>query len=100
VGLTLAQCGWSVRVHERGSRLGDLGTSIWENGHKALEAVGALVEVMSCGTSIVRTELIDHHLRPVRLEQYNDTDNRALVVPTDIKVLPALRPDRPRNAGR
>jgi 2-polyprenyl-6-methoxyphenol hydroxylase-like FAD-dependent oxidoreductase len=38
----LAQCGWSGRVHERASQLRDLGvgTSIWENGHKALETVG------------------------------------------------------------
>ena len=65
-GLTLAsalaQRGWSVRVHERAPQLRDIGvgTSIWENGHKALDAVGALDEVMSYGTRIVRAELIDH----------------------------------------
>lgn len=85
-GLTLAaalaQRGWSVRVHERAPQLRDLGvgTSIWENGHKALDAVGALDEVMSYGTRIVRAELIDHNMRVVRLQEYNDTDNRALVV--------------------
>ena len=85
-GLTLAsalaQRGWSVRVHERAPQLRDIGvgTSIWENGHKALDAVGALDEVMSYGTRIVRAELIDHRLRVVRLQHYNDTDNRALVV--------------------
>jgi 2-polyprenyl-6-methoxyphenol hydroxylase-like FAD-dependent oxidoreductase len=85
-GLTLAaalaQRGWSVRVHERAPHLRDIGvgTSIWENGHRALEAVGALEEVMSYGTRIVRAELIDHRQRPVRIQDYNDTDNRALVV--------------------
>ena len=85
-GLTLAaalaQRGWSVRVHERAPQLRDIGvgTSIWENGHRALEAVGALDEVMSYGTRIVRAELIDHRMRAVRLQHYNDTDNRALVV--------------------
>jgi 2-polyprenyl-6-methoxyphenol hydroxylase-like FAD-dependent oxidoreductase len=85
-GLTLAaalaQRGWSVRVHERAPQLRDLGvgTSIWENGHRALEAVGALDEVMSYGTRIVRAELIDHKMRAVRLHNYNSTDDRALVV--------------------
>src|SRR5947207_1050519 len=83
-GLTLAaalaQRGWTVRVHERAAQLRDIGvgTSIWENGHKALDAVGALDEVMSYGTRIVKAELIDHRLRVVRLQQHNDTDNRAL----------------------
>jgi 2-polyprenyl-6-methoxyphenol hydroxylase-like FAD-dependent oxidoreductase len=78
----LAQRGWSVRVHERAPQLRDLGvgTSIWENGHRALEAVGALDEVMSYGTRIVRAELIDHKMRAVRLHNYNSTDDRALVV--------------------
>jgi 2-polyprenyl-6-methoxyphenol hydroxylase-like FAD-dependent oxidoreductase len=85
-GLTLAaalgQRGWSVRVHERAPHLRDIGvgTSIWENGHRALEAVGALEEVLSYGTRIVRAELIDHRLKVVRLQRYNDTDDRALVV--------------------
>jgi 2-polyprenyl-6-methoxyphenol hydroxylase-like FAD-dependent oxidoreductase len=85
-GLTLAaalaQRGWSVRVHERAPQLRDLGvgTSIWENGHKALEAVGALAEVLSCGTKIARAELIDHRLKAVRVQKYNDVDDRALVV--------------------
>ena len=85
-GLTLAaalaQRGWSVRVHERAPQLRDIGvgTSIWENGHRALEAVGALDEVMSYGTRIVRAELIDHRMRAVRVQSYNSMDDRALVV--------------------
>jgi 2-polyprenyl-6-methoxyphenol hydroxylase-like FAD-dependent oxidoreductase len=85
-GLTLAaalaQRGWSVRVHERAAHLRDLGvgTSIWENGHRALEAVGALDEVLNCGTPIGRAELIDHRLRALRVQEHNTTDDRALVV--------------------
>jgi 2-polyprenyl-6-methoxyphenol hydroxylase-like FAD-dependent oxidoreductase len=77
-----AQRGWSVRVHERAPHLRDIGvgTSIWENGHRALDAVGALEDVMSAGTRIVRAELLDHRLRAVRVHKYNDTDDRALVV--------------------
>jgi 2-polyprenyl-6-methoxyphenol hydroxylase-like FAD-dependent oxidoreductase len=85
-GLTLAaalaQHGWSVRVHERAPQLRDIGvgTTIWENGHRAMDAVGALDEVLSYGSKIGRAELIDHHLRPLRLNIYNDTDDRALVI--------------------
>jgi 2-polyprenyl-6-methoxyphenol hydroxylase-like FAD-dependent oxidoreductase len=85
-GLTLAtalaQRGWTVRVHERAPHLRDIGvgTSIWENGHRALDEVGALEEVKSYGTKIVSAELIDHRLRALRVQVFNDTNDRALVV--------------------
>jgi 2-polyprenyl-6-methoxyphenol hydroxylase-like FAD-dependent oxidoreductase len=85
-GLTLAaalgQRGWSVRVHERAPHLRDIGvgTTIWENGHRAMEAVGALDEMLKYGSKIARAELIDHHLRALRLNIYNDTNDRALVI--------------------
>src|SRR5262245_38551109 len=85
-GLTLATAlahrGWSVRVHERAPHLRDIGvgTSIWENGHRALEAVGALDEVLSYGSRLVRADLIDHHLRALRVQHFNDTDDRGLVI--------------------
>lgn len=47
VGLTvatrLAQAGWSVRVHERGSEIRAFGAGIWiwENGVQVLQAIGA-----------------------------------------------------------
>jgi 2-polyprenyl-6-methoxyphenol hydroxylase-like FAD-dependent oxidoreductase len=42
----LAQRGWSVRVHERADELREIGAGIfvWENGLRALEAVGAFAE--------------------------------------------------------
>jgi 2-polyprenyl-6-methoxyphenol hydroxylase-like FAD-dependent oxidoreductase len=85
-GLTLATAlahrGWSVRVHERAPHLRDIGvgTSIWENGHRALDAVGALNEVLSYGTKLVRADLIDHRLQPLRVQHFNDTDDRGLVI--------------------
>jgi 2-polyprenyl-6-methoxyphenol hydroxylase-like FAD-dependent oxidoreductase len=85
-GLTLAaalaQSGWSVRVHERAPHLRDLGvgTSIWENGHRALDAVGALTDVMAAGTRIEYAELRDHHQRAVRIQKFHATDDRGLVV--------------------
>jgi 2-polyprenyl-6-methoxyphenol hydroxylase-like FAD-dependent oxidoreductase len=85
-GLTLAtalaQRGWTVRVHERAPHLRDLGvgTSIWENGHRALATIGALDEVLSYGTRLVRADLIDHRLRALRVQHFNATDDRGLVI--------------------
>jgi 2-polyprenyl-6-methoxyphenol hydroxylase-like FAD-dependent oxidoreductase len=85
-GLTLAsalaQRGWTVRVHERSAHLRDLGvgTSIWENGCRALEAVGALEELRHHGTPVARNEVYDERGRLIRLHHYNQTSERALVV--------------------
>jgi 2-polyprenyl-6-methoxyphenol hydroxylase-like FAD-dependent oxidoreductase len=45
-----AQAGWSVRVHERGAQLREIGAGIfvWENGLRVLEAIGAYDDV-TCG---------------------------------------------------
>lgn len=39
----LARTGWTVRVHEKSSELREIGAGIylWENGLRALEAIGA-----------------------------------------------------------
>jgi 2-polyprenyl-6-methoxyphenol hydroxylase-like FAD-dependent oxidoreductase len=78
----LAQRGWSVRVHERAPSLRDIGvgTTIWENGHRALAAVGALDDVVRCGTRVARIEIFDARLETLRLHEYNDTTDRSLVV--------------------
>src|SRR5207244_18831 len=78
----LAQRGWSVRVHERAPHLRDIGvgTSIWKNGHRTLAAIGALDEVLRCGTKIARSELYDERGNMLRLQEFDDEDDRALVV--------------------
>lgn len=78
----LARRGWSVRVHERASHLRDIGvgTSLWENGHRALAAIEALDEVERCGTRIARSELFDEQRNRLRLHEFNDRDDRAMVV--------------------
>src|SRR5438132_79298 len=77
----LARHGWSVRVHERAEQLRDIGvgTSLWENGHRALAAVGALDEVLRCGTRIGRSEIFDEAGARLRLQEFDEKD-RALVV--------------------
>ena len=78
----LAQRGWSVRVHERAAQLRDIGvgTSIWENGHRALGAIGALDEVLHCGTKIARSEIFDEWREVLRLQEFDGQTDRALVV--------------------
>ena len=78
----LAQRGWSVCVHERAADLRDIGvgTSIWQNGHRTLEAIGALDEVLRCGTKIARSEVFDERRELLRLQEFNGEDDRALVV--------------------
>jgi 2-polyprenyl-6-methoxyphenol hydroxylase-like FAD-dependent oxidoreductase len=82
VATALAQRGWSVRVHERAPNLRDLGvgTTIWQNGQRALEEVGAFEEVASRGTRIARHEVFDEHRRTLFVEHFDDRDNRAMVV--------------------
>jgi 2-polyprenyl-6-methoxyphenol hydroxylase-like FAD-dependent oxidoreductase len=69
VGLTaataLAQQGWSVRVHERGDALREIGAgiTIWPNGVRALQAVGALDAATDGADIIERWELRDERNR-------------------------------------
>jgi len=78
----LALRGWTVRVHERAPYLRDIGvgTTVWQNGLRVLEAIGARDEVISCGTRIAQLEIIDENLKSMRLHKYNDTDDQAIVV--------------------
>jgi 2-polyprenyl-6-methoxyphenol hydroxylase-like FAD-dependent oxidoreductase len=81
-GTALALRGWSVRVHERAPELRDIGvgTSIWSNGRRALEAIGALADVLQTGTKIVRIEVRDHRQRAVRVDDLNQGDASGLVI--------------------
>lgn len=69
-------------MHERADQLRDIGvgTSIWENGHRALGAVGALEEVLRCGTRIARSEVFDESGATLRFQEFDHEKDRALVV--------------------
>jgi 2-polyprenyl-6-methoxyphenol hydroxylase-like FAD-dependent oxidoreductase len=66
----LARDGWSVRVHERGPELREIGAGIflWENALRALEYVGAFEEVASLGERVDNPTLYDHRNRVVQRE--------------------------------
>ena len=57
-----ATAGWSVRVHEKGSELREIGAGIflWENGLRALEEIGAYDDVVEYGEWVEEPALRDH----------------------------------------
>jgi 2-polyprenyl-6-methoxyphenol hydroxylase-like FAD-dependent oxidoreductase len=61
----LAQRGWSVRVHEKGPELREIGAGIfvWENGIRSLEAIGAYDEATDGAEPIRYWELRDQKQR-------------------------------------
>jgi 2-polyprenyl-6-methoxyphenol hydroxylase-like FAD-dependent oxidoreductase len=61
----LAQRGWSVRVHEKSPELREIGAGIftWENGLRALEAIGAYDEATAGAEAIEYWELRDQRGR-------------------------------------
>ena len=61
----LAQLGWSVRLHERGSELRMFGAGIWlwENGLRSLEAAGALDAAVARAQVIKEWRIADEHGR-------------------------------------
>lgn len=66
----LGQRGWSVRVHERGSELREIGAGIylWENALRALESVGAYDSVTAHAERVQTPELRDHRHRVIQRE--------------------------------
>jgi 2-polyprenyl-6-methoxyphenol hydroxylase-like FAD-dependent oxidoreductase len=63
-GAALSRRGWSVRIHERGTELRELGAgiSLRENGLQALEALGILDQAVA-GERITQWQLRDERLR-------------------------------------
>jgi 2-polyprenyl-6-methoxyphenol hydroxylase-like FAD-dependent oxidoreductase len=61
----LGRAGWSVRVHERGSELREIGAGIfmWENALRVLEAVGAATEALEGGERNQYWEIRDERER-------------------------------------
>lgn len=61
----LAKRGWTVRVHERGSDLREIGAGIfiWENAYKALEEVEAIEELSKTWERVDRHTLRDYKNR-------------------------------------
>jgi 2-polyprenyl-6-methoxyphenol hydroxylase-like FAD-dependent oxidoreductase len=70
VASVLAQSGWTVRVHEKGAELREIGAGIflWENALRALESIGAYDAVTSTAERVQSPELRDHRNRLLQRE--------------------------------
>jgi 2-polyprenyl-6-methoxyphenol hydroxylase-like FAD-dependent oxidoreductase len=75
----LAQRGWSVRVHEKGDELREIGAGIYlfSNGLRALAAIGALDEVRARAEHVVRNQVRDHRNRLV--SEFGPSDGRLVI---------------------
>ncbi len=91
VACALAQRGWKVRVHERGSELRMFGAGIWlwENGLKSLEAIGALDDAIARGQRINAWEIRDKHDRVIRRRPAYPWDR--LIVPPRADLYESLK---------
>lgn len=78
----LAQLGWSVRLHERGSELRMFGAGIWlwENGLRSLQAVGALDMATARAQTIREWRIADENGQTLFSRPMTD-DDRLLLPP-------------------
>lgn len=90
VSTALAQRGWSVRVHEQAPDLRMFGAGIWlwENGLRALEAIGVLEAATHRGQRISAWEIRDHRGRLLRRREAYPFDR--LIVPPRADLYEAL----------
>jgi 2-polyprenyl-6-methoxyphenol hydroxylase-like FAD-dependent oxidoreductase len=77
----LAQRGWDVRVHEKGSELREIGAGIYlfENALRALEDIGAYDEVAAGGEEILDATLHDHLNRVVPMDPKDEQQPRLII---------------------
>jgi 2-polyprenyl-6-methoxyphenol hydroxylase-like FAD-dependent oxidoreductase len=92
VATALAQRGWSVRLHERGSELREIGAGIfmWENAVRVLEHVGAFDEALGRAERIESWRLFDERQRPIQ-DDWMKSD--------DVRLYTVLRTDLHRALG-
>ncbi len=82
VATALAQRGWQVRVHERGSALREIGAGIflWENALRAIESIGAFDEATRRGEAIRSWKLYDERGRCIQDDWMKSEDTRLYTV--------------------
>lgn len=79
----LAQRGWSVRVHEKGKNLREIGAGLycWENALNALRELGVYDQVAATGVaSRTPRALLDHLSREVNMRRGDDRSPELIVV--------------------
>lgn len=79
----LAQRGWSVRVHEKGKSLREIGAGLycWENALNALRELGVYEQVAATGVaSKTPRALLDHKGMEINLRRSDDRTPELIVV--------------------
>jgi len=77
----LAQRGWSVRLHEQGPELREIGAGIYlfDNALRALEAIGAYDDVAARAEDVREMELRDHRNELVRGGHHHGVGGRTCI---------------------
>jgi 2-polyprenyl-6-methoxyphenol hydroxylase-like FAD-dependent oxidoreductase len=78
----LAQRGWTVRLHERGRELREIGAGIfmWENALRVLEAIGAYDEATARAERISSWKLYDERGRLIQDDWMKGDETRLLTL--------------------
>ncbi|WP_110648578.1 FAD-dependent monooxygenase [Salinicola peritrichatus] len=79
----LAQQGWSVRVHEKGKELREIGAGLylWENALAALRELGVYNKVVETGVASEKPRLLqDHRQREVNIRRKNEPLPELIVI--------------------
>jgi 2-polyprenyl-6-methoxyphenol hydroxylase-like FAD-dependent oxidoreductase len=82
VATALAQRGWSVRVHERGRELREIGAGIfmWENAIRVLEQIGAADQALGRAEQVDSWRLYDERQRLIQDDWMKDSETRLYTV--------------------
>jgi 2-polyprenyl-6-methoxyphenol hydroxylase-like FAD-dependent oxidoreductase len=82
VATALAQRGWSVRVHERGRELREIGAGIfmWENAVRVLEQIGAADQALGRAERVDSWRLYDERQRLLQDDWMKDNATRLFTV--------------------
>jgi 2-polyprenyl-6-methoxyphenol hydroxylase-like FAD-dependent oxidoreductase len=82
VATALAQRGWSVRVHERGRELREIGAGIfmWENAVRVLEQIGAADQALGRAERVDSWRLYDERQRLLQDDWMKDSATRLFTV--------------------
>jgi 2-polyprenyl-6-methoxyphenol hydroxylase-like FAD-dependent oxidoreductase len=82
VATALAQRGWSVRLHERGRELREIGAGIfvWENALRVLEGIGAFEEATARAERVESWRLYDERTRLLQDDWMKGDDTRLYTV--------------------
>jgi 2-polyprenyl-6-methoxyphenol hydroxylase-like FAD-dependent oxidoreductase len=82
VATALAQRGWSVRVHERGRELREIGAGIfmWENAIRVLEQLGVAEDALGRAERVNSWRLYDERQRLIQDDWMKDSATRLYTV--------------------